>query len=142
MIDINNEDLREAIELFYFGYRAFTEGPDRILNESKLGRVHHRILYFVGRHPGLSVNELLATLAVSKQALNAPLRKLQALGLVEAGQDAEDKRVKQLTLSAKGKALEARLTKTQMTQLSAVFSQYDEQTLRHWMEIMQKLAGQ
>ena len=68
--------LRLAIEQFYFGYRAFTALPDRILSQRGLGRVHHRILYFVGRNPKISVNDLLGMLSVTKQALNAPLRQL------------------------------------------------------------------
>ena len=63
--------LRTAMELFYFGYRAFTAHPDRVLDQRGLGRVHHRILYFVGRNPDTSVNELLSVLGVTKQALNA-----------------------------------------------------------------------
>jgi hypothetical protein len=46
--------LQEAIELLYFGYRAFTDRPDRILGQRGLNRVHHRILYFVGRNPDAS----------------------------------------------------------------------------------------
>ena len=65
--------LREAIELLYFGYREFTAGPDRILAERGLSRTHHRILYFIGRNEAVSVSELLAILAVTKQALHGPL---------------------------------------------------------------------
>ena len=71
-----DKPLLEAMELLYFGYRAFTARPDRILQEKGLGRVHHRILYFVGRNPCININELLNILGVSKQALTAPLRKL------------------------------------------------------------------
>ncbi len=57
MHDVNNEEhLREAIEALYFGYRAFTAGPDRILEQLGLGRVHHRILYFIGRNDAISVS--------------------------------------------------------------------------------------
>ena len=52
MIDLKRqEELRASIEIFYFAYRAFTARPDRILKQRGLGRVHHRILYFVGRNP-------------------------------------------------------------------------------------------
>ncbi|RXL39562.1 MarR family transcriptional regulator, partial [Citrobacter sp. AAK_AS5] len=62
MIDLKRQaELREAIELLYFSYREFTAGPDRILAERGLSRVHHRILYFVGRSPGIPINALLAT---------------------------------------------------------------------------------
>ena len=50
MVDLNRQaELREAIELFFFGYRAFTAPPDRLLEAWDLGRVHHRVLYFVAR---------------------------------------------------------------------------------------------
>ena len=70
MVDqLQDPRLQQAIELFYFAYRSFTAVPDQILQDKGLGRVHHRILYFVGRNPGLNINELLTILQVSKQAL-------------------------------------------------------------------------
>ncbi len=81
MIDASREqELNEALELFFFGYREFTAYPDGVLAKRGLGRVHHRILYFVGRNPGVTVGDLLGVLGVSKQALNAPLRRLMAEG--------------------------------------------------------------
>jgi len=83
IIDLNRQArLREAIELFFHAYRAFTAPPDRILEARGLGRVHHRILYFVARSPGTTVTALLGVLGVSKQALNGPLRQLVEAGLV------------------------------------------------------------
>ena len=93
MIDQKPKDeLHEAIELFYFAYRAFTDRPDRILERRGLGRMHHRILYFIGSRAGISVGGLLAVLAISKQALNGPLRQLIEMKLVETGADKDDRR--------------------------------------------------
>src|SRR5512142_3283088 len=99
------ETLRLAIEQFYFGYRAFTNPPDRILDQRGLGRVHHRILYFVGRNPKISVNELLNLLNVSKQALNAPLRQLIEMSLIAMDTAEHDRRVRELSLTANGSKL-------------------------------------
>jgi DNA-binding MarR family transcriptional regulator len=131
--------LRLAIEQFYFGYRAFTAPPDRILNQRGLGRVHHRILYFVGRNPHISVNTLLGILDVSKQALNAPLRQLIDMRLISMGPAEHDKRVRQLTLTASGAKLEAQLTGTQMKQLQSVFEQVDKNAEIGWHKVMQLL---
>ena len=136
------EVLRLAIEQFYFGYRAFTAPPDRILNQRGLGRVHHRILYFVGRNPQISVNTLLSILDVSKQALNAPLRQLIEMQLVAMGTAEHDKRVRQLTLTASGKKLEAQLTGTQMKQLLVVFEQAGVSAEAGWLQVMHSLIGQ
>ena len=141
MIDQNRpQALREAIELFFFAYRTFTAPPDRILAERGLGRVHHRILYFVGRNPGIAVSALLGVLGVSKQALNAPLRDLQAQGLVTATAAAHDRRVKQLALSPAGAALEAELSGTQMAMLEAVFGAAGPQAEAAWRTVMASLV--
>ena len=89
----SDAQLRQAIEYLYYAYRSFTERPDKILDKRGLGRVHHRILYFVGRNPGTTVNALLSTLQVSKQALNAPLRQLLAMQLISAQTATHDGRV-------------------------------------------------
>lgn len=135
----NDESLREAIELMYFGYRAFTAGPDEILAQRGLNRVHHRVLYFVGRNDAISVGGLLGVLAVSKQALHAPLRDLVRMGLVSKEPSTSDRRIKQLRLTAAGRRLEKRLTGTQMTHLSAVFSDVGPNAERNWRRVMRAM---
>jgi len=141
MVDLNNSSTREAIEQLYFGYRAITEQPDRILEKKGLGRVHHRILYFVGRNPGTTVNALLATLNVSKQALNAPLRQLIEMGLVSMATAEHDRRVRQLVLTRVGQQLETQLTGTQMAQLQAVFEKTGPQAVAGWHKVMAVLSN-
>ncbi|MFN0316341.1 MAG: MarR family winged helix-turn-helix transcriptional regulator [Burkholderiales bacterium] len=143
MIDLNRQtQLREAIELFYFGYRAFTAHPDRVLEQRGLGRVHHRILYFVARNPDTSVNTLLGVLGVTKQALNGPLRQLIEMKQIAMRTAPHDGRVKQLRLTYEGEKLEARLTQTQMKQLDAVFSEVGPQAQAAWGAVMHALSKQ
>ena len=137
----HDEKLREAIELFYFAYRAFTAGPDGILAARGLGRVHHRILYFVGRNPDVAIHALLEILAVSKQALNAPLRLLLEQKLIAAHADASDRRIRRLSLTDAGRRLEAELTGTQMRQLGAVLGDAGKDAERSWKKVMKALRG-
>lgn len=138
MVDpIKRDDgLREAIELFYFAYRAFTSRPDQLLGQQGLGRVHHRILYFVGRNPDIAVNALLEILAVSKQALNAPLRQLLERNLVDVRPDRHDRRFKRLRLSEEGRKLERQLTGTQMKHLASVFAAAGSEAEAAWRSVM------
>lgn len=137
---IDEVRLREAIELLYFAYREFTAGPDRILAERGLNRVHHRILYFIGRNEAVSVSELLAILDVTKQALHGPLRQLVRLELVSNEPSARDRRVKQLRLTANGRRLERRLTGTQMALLADVFDTAGAPAAQGWREVMAALG--
>ena len=141
MVDLNREtSLQEAIELLYFGYRAFTDRPDRILGQRGLNRVHHRILYFVGRNPDVSVNALLDILEVSKQALNGPLRQLVEMDLVAMRVAGHDRRVKELRLTYDGEKLEARLSGTQRKQLAEVFDAGGTAAEAGWRQVMRRLA--
>lgn len=141
MVDLNRqEELRGAIELLYFAYRGFTDPPDRMLERLGLGRVHHRILYFIGRRPGVSVTGLLDLLAVSKQALNGPLRQLLEMDLVAAVPAAEDRRVKNLRLTLDGQRLEAELTGVQMQHLQAAFARADPAAEQGWRTVMAELV--
>ena len=141
MVDATPDaELQQAIELLFFGYREFTRGPDRILERRGLGRVHHRILYFVARRPRRSVGALLEVLGVTKQALSAPLRQLTAMGLVELTPGQADRRVKQLALTDAGTALEAELTGVQTRLLSAAFTQARPRDAAAWARVMRALA--
>ena len=129
-----------AIEQLFFAYRAFTDLPDRILERQGLGRVHHRILYFVGRNPQICVSGLLDILAVSKQAIHAPLRQLRALNLIDLQPGALDRRIKQLSLTEAGQALEQELTGAQIRYLQAVFDRAGPDAEAGWRAVMRDMA--
>jgi DNA-binding MarR family transcriptional regulator len=118
-------DLRAAMEVFFHAYKAFTAKPDEILARRGLARVHHRILFFVARYPGLSVKDLLGALDVTKQAINMPLRQLVEMGLIASVAASHDKRVKQLSLTSEGRKLEEPCTRNKpacSARLSAVLA--------------------
>jgi len=141
MVDQKRQtELRQYIEAFYFSYREFTTQPDRILAKLGLNRAHHRILYFVGRNPGITVGKLLGILQISKQALHAPLRQLTDLKLVENSQDQRDRRVRCLELTRGGASLEDRLTEMQMQLLERAFSRTPKSVEESWMLVMQAIT--
>ncbi|AMC34426.1 MarR family winged helix-turn-helix transcriptional regulator [Iodobacter arcticus] len=135
-----NHTLNADLESLFYGYRAFTSLPDEMLAPLQLARVHHRILYFVGRDAGLSVNTLLARLGTSKQALNRPLRELQTKGLIIASTARHDGRVKRLSLSESGQLLEEQLSSSQRQLLQQAFAQSPESEAG-WRAIMSILAA-
>lgn len=146
MVDPNNPDdqreqqLNKALEALHFAFRAVVAKPDTILAQRGLSRVHHRILYFIGRHPGLSVNDLLAMLDVSKQSLNAPLRQLTRLELIESNADSIDRRIKRLTLTQEGLLLEKELSGDQRQRFARAFETVGQEGEVTWHQIMKLLA--
>lgn len=142
MFDPNREmELREAIEDFFFGYRAFTALPDRLLAERGLGRTHHRILHFVRRDDGLSIGALLDVLGVTKQALHRPIKDLESQGLIVIAPDAADRRVRRLTVTDEGRALEAELVAAQMRLLDDAFLRAGDGAEASWRAVMELLRA-
>ncbi len=126
--------------LLFFAFRRLTEQPDRVLSARGLGRVHHRILYFVARNPGIHIGGLLEILKVSKQALHRPLTELVRRGLVTAEAAPGNRRSKELTLTSRGRTLEGKLTGLQRTRFTRVFRQVGPEMELAWREVMRRLS--
>ncbi|WP_447751084.1 MarR family winged helix-turn-helix transcriptional regulator [Pseudomonas nicosulfuronedens] len=137
---IKNALQLQAMEAFFYSYRAFTAKPDEMLARRGLGRVHHRILFFIARNPGLSVSQLLAALGVTKQALNVPLRQLQELDLIRSEACDNDKRKRLLELTSEGSKLEKALRQEQGRLLQLAFDEAGEDAVRGWLAVNQAIA--
>lgn len=108
---------REAQAMLFFAYRDFTNAADMVLEELGLGRAHHRALHFIGRHPGITVSDLLGILRITKQALARVLNTLVDDGYVAQAPGEVDRRQRLLRLTAKGADLEQRLFDRQRDRL-------------------------
>ena len=136
------QQLNLALEAMHFGFRAMTHKPDQRLRQLGLSRIHHRLLYFVARHPDCSINELLQIMRISKQYLNRPLRQMIELGYISQQTDADDRRVRRLRLSARGAKLEFELTEAQRKRFAEIFEQAGPVKEKHWREVMALLGEQ
>ena len=118
---LREEELRRSIELMFFAYRDFTSEADSVLAEKNMGRAHHRAIYFIGRHPGITVSDLLIILCITKQSLSRVLSGLMNNGYVIQKLGETDRRQRLLYLTEKGNALESRLTSVQGRRFAAAY---------------------
>jgi DNA-binding MarR family transcriptional regulator len=119
---LREPEIRRGIELLYFGYANLTRSIDAGLAKQGLGRAHHRALYFIARKPDLTVSELLAILAITKQSLGRVLGELAERGLVETRTGDRDRRQRLLRLTETGTALEAELFDALREKMSAAYT--------------------
>jgi DNA-binding MarR family transcriptional regulator len=141
LLFLREEEIRLGMELLFFGYRDFTAGPDEILGALEMGRAHHRVLYFVGRHPGITVSELLAILRITKQSLGRVLKPLVEGGYVVHAPGRNDRRQRLLTLTQKGEALERRLFERQRDTLSRAYRDSGAQAVEGFRRVMLGMMG-
>src|ERR1700749_929527 len=115
--------VRDGIELLFFAYRDFTAEPDAILAEYGFGRAHHRVVHFVGRHPQMTVGELLGILRITKQSLNRVLGQLIRQGFIIQRPGPRDRRQRLLDLTLKGRELERQLSEPQRARVANAYRQ-------------------
>jgi DNA-binding MarR family transcriptional regulator len=136
---LREEELRRGIELMFFAYRDFTGEADSLLAEQNMGRAHHRAIYFIGRHPGMTVSDLLGILNITKQSLSRVLSTLVRDGYVIQKTGSGDRRQRLLHLTNKGNALEARLTEVQGRRFAAAYREAGAHAVEGFQRVLQGL---
>lgn len=142
LLFLRDEELRQGIELLFFAYRDFTAEPDAILEKFGFGRAHHRVIYFVGRDPGMTVGELLAILRITKQSLSRVLSQLVDQGFVVQKTGPRDRRQRLLYLTEKGADLERQLSAEQRARIARAYRAAGAQAVEGFRKVMLGIIGQ
>ncbi len=138
---LREEDLRQGMELLYFAYRDFTTEPDAILGKYGFGRAHHRVIYFVGRNPQITVSELLSILRITKQSLSRVLGQLVRDGFVVQRKGESDRRQRLLELTPKGVELERRLSESQRKRIADAYREAGAEAVEGFRRVLSGMIG-
>ena len=139
---LREEVLRDSIEQLFFAYRDFTGEADAILAKSDMGRAHHRVIYFVGRNPSITVSDLLTILNITKQSLSRVLSRLVEDGYINTTQGSNDKRQRLLSLTDKGIALERELTAVQMARFSRAYKKAGVESVDGFLRVLEHMTDE
>ena len=132
----HEEELRQGIELLFYAYRDFTAEPDAMLSRYGFGRAHHRVIYFVGRHPHMSVSELLGILRITKQSLARVLGQLVRQGFIVQQTGKSDRRQRLLQLTPAGIELERELSENQRQRIERAYAEAGPQAVEGFRKVM------
>lgn len=136
LLFLREEELRQGIELLYYAYRDFTAEPDAMLARYGFGRAHHRVIYFVGRHPQMSVTELLGILRITKQSLSRVLGQLVRQGFIQQRPGSRDRRQRLLELTERGIELERQLSENQRQRIAKAYREAGAQAVEGFRKVM------
>jgi DNA-binding MarR family transcriptional regulator len=139
---LREEDLRQGMELLYFAYRDFTAEPDAILARQKFGRAHHRVIHFVGRHPQITVTELLTILRITKQSLSRVLGQLVTQGYITQTPGKRDRRQRLLELTAAGIELERKLSESQRALIARAYRDAGAEAVEGYRRVLLGLISE
>jgi DNA-binding MarR family transcriptional regulator len=138
---LHDEEVRQGIELLFFAYRDFTAEPDAILARYGFGRAHHRVIHFVGRHPQITVSELLGILRITKQSLSRVLGHLVRQEFVLQRPGSHDRRQRLLELTVKGQELERRLSEPQRSRVTKAYRQAGPQAVEGFRKVLLEILA-
>ncbi len=121
LLFLREEDLRQAQHMLFLANFRLNQAAETVLRPEGLSRAQYRILYLIGRHPGLGVGDLQARLGISKQSLWRAMQPLAQRGLIVSDQGRADRRARKLSLSEVGLALERRVFEAEREALARAF---------------------
>jgi len=133
---LREEELRQGMELLFYAYRDFTAEPDAMLSRLGFGRAHHRVIYFIGRNPRITVTDLLAILRITKQSLSRVLSELLRQGYVMQRPGVRDRRQRLLELTEKGVELERLLSESQRQRIARAYRQAGAEAVEGFRKVM------
>lgn len=139
---LREPELRRGIELLYFGYSHYTRSIDQDLARYGLGRAHHRAVYFIARRPGLTVSDLLAVLAITKQSLGRVLNDLTERKLVETRPGQRDRRQRLLFLTDAGTAMETELFEAGRKRMSQAYARAGQNAVSGFWAVLEGLMSE
>ena len=139
---LREAELRQAMELLFFAYRDFIAEPDKILARYGFGRAHHRVIYFVGRFPAITVSELLDILSITKQSLSRVLSQLIREGFVTQRPGTRDRRQRLLTLTDKGRSLERELSEEQRARIARAYRTAGAEAVEGFRTVLTNLINE
>ena len=118
---LRDEELTRGIELLEAAYGTLLGRPDRVLSSLGLGRNHGRILYCIGRQPGITLVGLLDRVQLTKQTVSRLLGELVDRGLIARAADRRDRRRRLLELTPAGRELDEQLNGRLRRQLASAY---------------------
>ena len=104
-----------------------------------MGRPHHRILTITMQAPGITVNELLQVLHVTRQNIGLPMKKLVDEGYLFVSPGTTDRRQRALNLTAKGLRLAERLLSRQWVRLERTYAEVGDADFQTFLRVQQSL---
>jgi DNA-binding MarR family transcriptional regulator len=138
---LGEQDTVALIELLFFAYRDFVSDPDAILGQFGFGRAHHRVVHFVGRDPGMTVQQLLDILRITKQSLGRVLKELVDKGYVFQKEGEQDRRQRLLYLTEKGEELRQRLMQPQISRIRRAVTQSSGATAQVYRKVLYNMVS-
>lgn len=134
------EDIDIVTALISFTYRSVQKYFSKELEEFNIGWGHFAILMALYNQEGRSQDSLAQSRGFDKTMITKSILRLEKEGLVYREIDEEDKRIKRLYLTEKGKTLKPELQKVGLKLNELLLQNFDKEEISTAVETVRKIA--
>lgn len=127
-----------TLELHFLAHLNLIDDADRRIADLGLGlgRVHHRILFFVTESPGITVGQLLELIRVTNQNIHRSMGDLVRLKLIEQRTSQVDRRQRHLYTTPEGVDLLQELTCFQFERIGRAYEAAGEEAVKGFWTVL------
>ena len=140
LLYLREDKLKETLNNFFLVYKTF---ENQILDNASIngfGIADIRCILIILLYPGITFNELLIKLSITKQSLNRVLKILLEKKMVFQEVNKKDKRMKNLYLSDESKKIINNLIEPTIKEISNVFQKSGSEEVNGFNQIFVNLA--
>ena len=141
LLYLKDDQIKDCIQLLLYAYRETFSDPKDILKKNSMGAAHHRTLHLIERNEGISVNELLIKLKVTKQSLNRVLQDLKKMKIIKQLKDNNDSRRKLLYLDQTGKKFYNEIFQSQKKRIFNALKESDSDSVIKFKQVLEKIIN-
>ena len=141
LLYLKDDQIKDCIQLLLYAYRETFSDPNEVLKKNSLGAAHHRTLHLIERNEGISVNELIIKLKITKQSLNRVLRDLKKSRIIKQVKDQGDSRRKLLFLDENGKKFYKVIFQKQKERIVNALKNSDPESVINFKKVLKKIIN-
>ena len=141
LLYLKDDQIKDCIQLLLYAYRETFSDPKDILKKNSMGAAHHRTLHLIERNEGISVNELLIKLKITKQSLNRVLQDLKKIKIIKQLKDNNDSRRKLLYLDQTGKKFYNEIFQSQKKRIFNALKDSDSDSVIKFKQVLEKIIN-
>ena len=139
LLYLKDDKLKEALNNFFLVYKNFENQILEQALESSIGIADIRCILTIELYPGITFNELIAKLHITKQSLNRELKVLLEKKMVIQKLNLKDKRIKNLYLSEEAIRQTNNLISPTVRAISSAFQQTGSDSVNGFNRIFYNL---
>ena len=141
LLYLKDDQIKDCIQLLLYAYRETFSDPNEVLKKNSLGAAHHRTLHLIERNEGISVNELIIKLKITKQSLNRVLKDLTKQEMITFKKNDQDTRIKHIFLSEKGKKIFDEIFETQKKRIYNALLNSSSEEVINFDNVLKKIIN-